>query len=867
MTEPLAAQEDKLILPAEWLDRLLPRRGNRVRRPVELIRPRPPTCGAVIDDRFDDLVAVFEHPACDPDLGKGALAHLNGDPNPTSAGALLTVLRFTEQYGGGVYQHSAQNAKLNRELFSALAIEYRAAVRRVRRDRGPGDRVSWGTPPVPKPSDLPSAAWGSRNSLKWLVLSDPRGVLPLARCRLAQTDEGEYRQIVALASAHRDTEAKRLAAAILLPDELDWVAEACDERPMRYGAYTPETLIWSMLGTEDHLRRTRTDHLSSSSDRGVIAELVANLGAAALPIFSNTLRRSRIKYEERALLFEAIALLPSDAAMELLVEHGGELEVLPAFREVAVRFPHRLARAVAARIASIDHPNRSQLAGAFRADAIPLDSVLAGLSEADRAAFERMLEESALPVARLDALPEAFVSPPRAARRKRRSAALDGLAPPDEIAIIWRPGEYERAMAIEPFYREWDEDAYWSITDDAGLGAADGLWGRLARGGATSVGELLERMREVPKSSQALVPILSAEAAMLAADWFARLKSARAHAVDWLDRHGVDAVPMLVPGALGGDTKQRAGGEAALRYLGSRLGSAAVAGAAEPYGTEAVARIRDLLDTDPNVPFAGQSKPGPWADPSMLPTVTLRGGAAALPAEAVAHLITALALWSSRVPFPGVDLFAEHCDEDSLRRFSQALFDLWIRADAPSKDSWVVDQLARFGDDATVAALAPLVADWPSQGFTDRALSGLDVLAHIGTDAAFIALQRMAEADKYSKCVERAREYGGRIAAARGLTLEECGDRLVPDHDVSDPDGVVFDYGARRFRLRFDASPNPRLTDDTGRERPRLPKPGVRDDEALGKASIKRYKSIVKAVESTAEEAANRLPRTGPVRS
>jgi hypothetical protein len=861
MTEPPAAQEDQLILPAEWRERLMPRRGNGVRRPVDLDPDALANVKAQIEKRSDDLVAAFERPESDAELGKAALAHLGGAPNPIGAGALLTVLRFTERYKDTVFQFGEQGAAANRELFTALVIEFGLAFAVSAAIEDMGTDHLWVQDTDRTVHDLPSVQPGPLSNMKWRMWTDPDSMLPLARTLIAAADEEEYRRIVSRASEHRGSLPKRLAAAILLPDELDWVADVCGEPLLRYGAYEIEPLVWSVIGTADHLKCLGAKRFSRSNvRRDVIAELVANLGTAALPLFATAMDYS-LTIEQCSLVAEATALLPSDAAAELLVRHGGKPAMLAAFQAGAVRFPHRYARAVAARISEVPSSDMSRLSGAFRQVEIPLDSVLGGLSDVEQATLERLLAESALPVASLDELPEVLVSPPWAARPKRRAAApIDGLEAPRDIAIVWGPGEYERAMAIEPYFAEWDEDEYWSAAEPPGLDFADALWGRLARGGAGDADAIAERMRESPKYAEALVPIRSATAAALAADWFTRLKSARVHGIDWLDRHGQHAVALLLPLAFGTDKKRRLSGEAALRYLGRRIGDDIVARATESHGAEAMARVRTLLDTDPNVPFAGPpSKPGAWADVSMLPPVALRGGAAMLPAESIAHLIDALALWSPRVPFPGVDAFAAHCDRDSLRRFSQALFELWLHQDAPSKDSWAVDQLACFGDDSTVASIAPLIATWPGHSQTDRAIHGLEVLAHIGTAAAFTALRDLSRADRFPTVAERARELATRVAAAQGLEFEQLADRLIPDHAITEPGTLTFDYGARRFRLRLDDSLNPHLTDEAGKPRKGLPRPGVRDDEAVAKASIARYKRLFKDVETTAEAQIYRL--------
>ncbi|GAA2124094.1 DUF4132 domain-containing protein [Glycomyces algeriensis] len=852
MTEPVAMQEEQLRLPVDWAEWLLPRRGSGAGIPVEPDAAASRKVAAAVDARRDDLIASLERPECDPDLSRAGLAHLGGAPNPTGAAAVLTMLRFIEPYRASLFQPGGERALANRELFAAVVADFGLpfAVSTGIEDLVIGFR--WAATGSAGPADVPAVVVDDASNLKWRVWADREGVLPFVRALIAAADDAEYRRIVDLAAQYRATPLKRVAAALLLPGEREWVAAACEARDAYRGDPAVEELVWAIVSDEDHLRLLGVPRLAADMVRHrLVPELVRNLGVAALPVLAKTLDQKSLDLAQRTLLFQAIALLPDDAAADLLVERAAEPGALAAVKPAAARFPHRFARAVAARAADTAPADRVRLAGALRQEGVPLESVLKGLNDTARAAVEALLAETAPLVAASDRLPAVLLTPSWAERRRRRAPEpVPGLTAPAGVELRWGPGELDAALALEPAFAEWDEAEFWVSDSVTGLGLAERLLGRLARGG--DPGAVIEKLRDSPKHGSALVPIRSAEAAALAADWFARLKSARVHAADWLDRHGEHAVPHLVPCALGADKRLRDGGEAALRYLARRLGDQPVLDAAASFGPDALARITGLLATDPRVPLAGTVNPGDWADPDMLPPVMLRGKETALPAVSVRHLIGALALWSPRLQFPGVDDFAAHCDPVSLQRFSLALFDLWLRSEAPSKDSWAVDQLGAFGNDDTVAVLGPLVAQWPGRSQNERAHTGLEVLAHIGTDAAFTALRDISRAFKFpNSTTERARGLADRLAAARGLTFEGLADRLTPDHGAAET--VSFDYGPRRFHLTFDRLLTPHLTDDAGKPRKALPKPGVRDDAASAKAAVARYKALVKSVGDTAE--------------
>ncbi|WP_156925841.1 DUF4132 domain-containing protein [Glycomyces arizonensis] len=862
MTEPIAPQEDQLILPPEWLARVLPRRGNGVRRPAGLDGEAPLRVREQVEANLPYLHRSLESPDFDAALAAAGLAHLEGEPSPEGAAVVSLLLRATERYGWQTSVYRGLKIKANREPFESWAVEFglpfavSAAVEELSYDigrSGSGDGKACRVRP------------GDGTRFVWHLWGDPEGPIAAARGLIAEAEAEEYRRTVAEAAERRTTRLRRTATAYLLPDEADWAARACEEMSGDNGVFDLG-LLWLVVGDTAQLAPLRRKAVHPAHLKGqTVAELVCNLGAAALPILTDTLNYKSLEAPQRAALFEGIAMLPCDEAMAFLIDRSGEPQAPPAVRSAAARFPVRAAKTLASRATALSGLELARLGGLLRsADPERFAAALAHLGEGERAAVTGLAPDA--PVAGHERLPQVLTSPPWANRRAKapRRPAL-ALESPQEIEIVWEPAEYERARAIEPDYREWDEDGYWSgisgqVYNQVGLALADAFWGQLARNGAHAADAIVERLRTKPRYGKALVPIRSAKAAALAVDWLARRMSARAHAVAWLDRHGEHAVPLLAPMALGSDRRRRGGAEVALRHVADRIGAEAAAKAAGHHGPEAAERIASLLAGDAmEPPFGVDPAPGAWADPDMLPPVLLRDRDAALPRSAVSHLIAILSLWSPLAPYRGADAVAETCDPESLTRFCHALFELWLSAGAPSSDAWAVGQLARFGTDATVALLEPMVRSWPGSNHADRAVLGLEALAAIGTEAAFGALYRMSRLDKFPATTLTARELAERVATRRGFDTERFADRIIPDHGLADPAALTLDYGPRHFSVRFDDLLRPRLADDSGKPRPRLPKPGVRDDEATARASIERYKRLTKDVERTAAEQAQRL--------
>ncbi|TDD64967.1 DUF4132 domain-containing protein, partial [Actinomadura darangshiensis] len=234
----------------------------------------------------------------------------------------------------------------------------------------------------------------------------------------------------------------------------------------------------------------------------------------------------------------------------------------------------------------------------------------------------------------------------------------------------------------------------------------------------------------------------------------------------------------------------------------------------------------------------------------VLPQLLLRGGERALPVPAVRHLLVLLAMAESGQPDPGLPDVLDAFDERSMAEFGRALFRHW-HEDASSQD-WQFAALGRLGDDQVVRELVPLIRAWPGEGGHQRAVRGLDVLARIGTDLALREVHGIAQKVKYKGLRQRAQDKVDEIAAARGLTPEQLGDRLVPGFGLDAAGTLVLDYGPRRFTAGFDEALRPYVVDEDGKRRANLPKPGARDDAALAPAAYQRFADLKKDVRAVA---------------
>jgi hypothetical protein len=857
-------------IPADWKPLLLPRRGRRPGVPPVLDSEAPKLVKGLLNWHEPLLREALAKP-CNHAFAADGNAYLDGRADPRGAAIASAILACSPmrkstsmlrpEFDAWVLEHGlpfAVCAVLHRLTVTSARYSYRARVEDLAKTELEPGRLEWhyylGTG------------------------QDPTDGIVTVRGLLAAASDDEYDDVVAAVAAHRGTPAARLATALLLPDERHWVAEYCDEyRQFQTGSYgRPDTLLW--LASDDAAFLARAGLTALPADHcpaPVVAAIVDNLGPASLPVFAETLRR-KPKADERRMLLRAIASIPNDAAIDFLIGRLAEPFVAEAAAASAAQFPAAF------------------LAAASRAKASPrLAAVVRridpeALTESERADRQRLLDAAApVPEADPAELPSLLTAPPWTVKRPRRKpVVIQGLTPPAEQRLEWSDAEraeresYSPAHSADswvwrlenwgdhcleipafyaeapidlarPYFERWTGECRYTFGDEF----QQILW----RFGEDAIDRITDLLRTRTERHMTLVPIISARAARLAADWLVRLKTARVSAVQWFDRHGLDAVPMLVPDALGTDKKARQAAEAALSYLAERHGLDAVAAGAGTFGPEAAAAIRAVADRDPLELQGKLPSTDGLADPELLPQVLLRGGERALPAASVPHLVTVLSLTNLDIPYAGTEVIAEACDAASLTAFSWALFEQWIADGADAKGNWTLIQLARFADDDTVRRLAPMIRDWPGDGQHKRAVTGLAVLGAIGTEEALRAIQGIADKVKFKGLKEEARRQIDLIAAELGLTRDQLADRLVPDFGLGEAGALVLDYGPRAFTVRFDEQLKPFVVDGAGKTRKSLPKPGAKDDPAVAEAAYRRFAQLRKDLRTVAADQVRRL--------
>ncbi|MEO3823258.1 DUF4132 domain-containing protein [Actinomadura sp. B10D3] len=897
-SSPPLSDEDALEIPRSWKRHLHPRRGGHP-------GPKITVAGVREDELLAPYAAEIEtalgHRATDPALAAAAREHLAGGADPLGAAVIAAIPE-------SVYRNGEMAVRFLDAWITTYGPAFAVHAFVERCDVGAGGPYG--------------AAKGGVVSLRGRGYWGDDAAKRL-RSILAAADDAAYREAVALLSGLRTTPSRRMVAAYLVPTELEWVAERCaapantmPRELLLRSLGSAEHL--EILGTEARISVSDCYYIENllTLAEGV-GPAIAPFMADAFDRHHDSAPR------RKGLLEALGRLPGDETFRLMLERAGNShmrAALRETMRRTPIRATRVLATAVTAGDATAEELLADHVRADTGSVARALPDLPA---QARAVVEKLITADGRLPEASADELPRLLVDPPWARPEpKRKPVVLKGLALPEERAMAWEPGErdawlrteiadpsgggvtirsvrpsaapdatWEKRIAniragvtldpverepywqaamlakgpeelVRPAVREWRPD--WNRR---GLGTrnawAPDHWLRplIARFGLDALPVTLSFARARPaRGTELLLPFLDGEVASAMADWLLRVAGARDGAAAWFTRHGRAALPYLLPVALGKAGRARKAAEYALHFLAGAEGKDAVLDAARPHGEQAVALATTLLDGDAEELLPRKkAREFSTADAPALPQVLLRGGERALPVPAVRHLLTLLALSASGEQDPGLDGVLDACDERSLAGFGRALFRHWREDGASPDDAWRFRALGRLGDDDTVRELVPLIRAWPGEGGHHHAVRGLDVLAEIGTDLALREVHAIAQKVRYKGLKQRAQDKVDEIAAARGLTREQLGDRLVPDFGLGAAGTLVLDYGPRRFTAGFDEMLRPHVVGEDGRRRANLPKPGVRDDADLASAAYRRFTDLKKDVRAIAGVQLQRL--------
>ncbi|WP_141584620.1 DUF4132 domain-containing protein [Actinomadura sp. WMMA1423] len=863
--------EDDLVIPEAWRRSLHPRRGGA---PGPRIKPDRSAADAVrsfVEETGGAVEALREGGAGEPALIEAARRYLDGRPDPAGAAAVAAVTVMA-------VPGFDRKDKARRAFVDAWAAEHGAAFAAcalVELSRTEPARMGGGNW---RGTRIGAQHVADEHTFK-LAQEEARRVRGL----LAAAPEAEYADAVERLAARRTGWSARWLVSYLVPTRQDWVDECCAAPLPPARRHDLLWMVMSALGKPEQLATPFPARglYWGQATRGLLATMAEGIGPGVLPFLLAQADGHGLESDDRKRIFETVAILPTDEAFQALLDRLDRKHVRAALGEAARRFPMRALRLLA-RAGADDI-----LATHVEAHTDLVASALPGLPDDVAAAVRRVTDGSGrLPAAAPDELPAVLADPPWL---RPRRPVLTGLAVP-EPRLAWLDGERQEWLGSDPAIAEPDSADWEALvegykTGNHRTGAVQLMvhgpedlirpllpdwkghgvrwahsWTRplAARYGMDALPVAIRMSKANPGySSGPLMPYLDVRVAMLMAEGLAKRGALLDPAREWFGRHGLDAVPFLVPAALGKKATDWRNAETALRHLRDAHGlDAVVAAARAVHGDEAADAIGELLTLPPAETGLDQPvKIGAWADPAPLPQVPLRGRDRALPLDAVGRLIELLTL-----PTPhGMDELEEACAPGSVAEFGWALFRQWLDAGKPSKDAWALRQLGRTGDDETVRRLTPVIRAWPGEGGHRNAVTGLGVLAEIGTDVALMHLHGIAQKVKFKGLQYEAQERIRQVAERLGLTTDQLADRLVPDFGLDADGGMTLDYGPRRFLVRFDEQLKPFVADEDGKRRKSLPKPGAKDDPEFAPAAHKAFAGLKKDVRTVASEQIRRL--------
>jgi hypothetical protein len=272
--------------------------------------------------------------------------------------------------------------------------------------------------------------------------------------------------------------------------------------------------------------------------------------------------------------------------------------------------------------------------------------------------------------------------------------------------------------------------------------------------------------------------------------WAARRADTRLAAVAWLKAVGTAKAAATLKARLD-DEEDDDVRDAILLALEKLEGGAMKAGPAEL--RERIKKTLAKID----------GPPVPWLDPKKLPAPRLLKGAK-LPVDSLLYLLHR----QSRVKEMRPDIEAKplyaQIDRKSSGELALAVLQAFFKSKADADDRWTMAFAALLGDDRLVPVFTRQIKEWADSMRGKLAEYAVQALALLGTDAALLAVDAMAirYRSRNKNIGKAASEAFAEAARARGLTVEELGDLVVPWLGFQPGQSRVVDTGKAKLEVR-----------------------------------------------------------------
>jgi hypothetical protein len=323
---------------------------------------------------------------------------------------------------------------------------------------------------------------------------------------------------------------------------------------------------------------------------------------------------------------------------------------------------------------------------------------------------------------------------------------------------------------------------------------------------------------------------------------------------EWLAKHAAYATPILVHTILTGqDDAVRRDARNAARWLARLDEGRALREACAKTSVKKVADAILAPDTPSVVPDAKIPKSwGAFAPP------LLKSGKP-LPASHVNKLVGFFA-GEPDPSHPFARSVLDAFDAASLREWVEALERVWTTKGSALTHLWLMHAAVLVSGDAAVrraGTWARTRSTASSRNERTRTGRAIDVLARTPGDVAMAQLSDVATLSKADWTRKRA---GGGLAVRLLETkepLDEILERAVPDLGFGD--GIVLDFGPRRFTAHALPDLGVALEDESGARLDELPKPRKSDDAKKAKQAIETLRALKKDLEAVGTVARGRF--------
>jgi hypothetical protein len=273
--------------------------------------------------------------------------------------------------------------------------------------------------------------------------------------------------------------------------------------------------------------------------------------------------------------------------------------------------------------------------------------------------------------------------------------------------------------------------------------------------------------------------------------WTIRRADARIAAVSWLQLIGTPTAAAELKSRLQ-DEEAEDVRDAILLALDKIAGGT---GDADP------AELRERIET---TVAKLKGPPVEWLDLKQLPAVRLKDGS-----QLSNDWLLYLLYRQSRVKEMRADIEArpvfEKLDRQTTGDLALAVLQAFFGSKADADDRWLMAFAALIGNDRLVPAFSRQIKDWADNMRGKLAEYAVQALALLGSDAALLAVDAMAirYRSKNKNIGKAATEAFAAAAEARGLTIEELGDLVVPWLGFKHGEPRIVEAGKAKIEVRI----------------------------------------------------------------